>query len=597
MKYPRLVYATAILLFFSITGYSQRVITTIAGTDSSFSGDGKPALQAPLGNISGLAIDRNGNILATDPSNRIAVRVDGTGTLHVLAGNGIGGFSGDGGPATSASLSFFPPPFAIAVTAAGNIFISDNFHVRKVTPDGIISTVAGGGQSDPGDGGPATQAKLGLVTGIAVDGNGNVLLAETGNHRIRKIDANGIITTIAGNGQPGFSGDGGPAAGATLNGPAGISVDPQGNILITDLRNSRVRRITPDGVISTILGGGQFLLPDGIPATSVELLYPGAAIADRNGTVYIFEQPFGILKVTPDGTASMLTHFLADNFGGDGGPSTAAYVQGGLGNANGLALDDSGNLYVADGGHGRIRKIDTGGIITTIAGNGLFRFAGDEGPATIAVLDLPVGVAIGSGGDIFVSDNKNYRVRAVRPDGTIHTLAGSGLNVGNFAQDNQQATTIGLGGPGSMAADGTGDLYIADVSTVIRVNPDGMIGLIVNAPHDLGFSGDGGPARNAVTSLIKGLALDPAGNLYFSDPYNHRVRRVAPDGTISTYAGSGAVDPVSSYLGSGAVVHRGSFSGDGGPASQATLNEPGGWRLILAGTYTFSIPATSASEK
>jgi uncharacterized protein (TIGR03437 family) len=583
MKYSPFVYAAAILLFCSITGYSQRVITTIAGTDSSFSGDGKSALQAPLGNISGLAIDRNGNLLVADPDNRIAVRIDGKGILHVIAGNGIGGFSGDGGPATSASLSYFPPPCAIAVDGTGNIFISDNVRVRKVTPDGLIGTFAGGGQSDPGDGGPAPQAKLGLVTGIAMDGNGNVLIAETGNHRIRKIDANGIITTIAGNGRPGFSGDGGPAAGATLNGPAGISVDPQGNILITDVLNGRVRRITPDGVINTIVGGGS-RLPDGIPGTSAELVYPGAAVADRNGTVYVFEQPYGVVKVAPDGRASLLTSFQVDNFGGDGGPSTAAYVQGARGNANGLALDDSGNLYVADGAHGRIRKIDSGGIITTIAGNGLFRFTGDEGPATIAVLDLPVGVATGPGGDIFISDNKNYRVRAVRPDGTIHTVAGSGLNIGNFSKDNQQATTIGLGGPGYMAADGAGDLYIADVAAVIRVNPDGTIGLIVNAPHDLGFSGDGGPARNAAASLIKGLALDPAGNLYFSDQNNHRVRRVTPDGAISTYAGTGAVDPVSSYDGSrGPVVHRGSFSGDGGPASQATLNEPGGLALDSGG--------------
>jgi uncharacterized protein (TIGR03437 family) len=573
MKYSRFVYAAAILFFFSITGYSQRIITTIAGTDSTFSGDGKPALQATLGNISGLAIDGSGNILAIDPSNRLVVRVDGTGILHVVAGNGIGGFSGDGGPATSASLSFFPPPNALAVDAAGNIFISDNFHVRKVTPDGIINTIAGGGQNDPGDGGPATQARLGLVSGIAVDGNGNVLFADTGNHRIRKIDANGIITTIAGNGQPGFSGDRGQATGATLNGPAGISVDPQGNILITDLQNFRVRRITPDGVINTIVGGGDSLLPNGIPATSVELLYPGAAIADRNGTVYVFEQPFGLLKVTPDGTASMLTHFLADDFGGDGGPSTAAYVQGGLSNANGLALDDSGNLYVADGGHGRIRKIDSSGIITTIAGNGLFRFAGDEGPATLAVLDSPLGVAIGPGGDVFISDNKNYRVRAIRPDGTIHTVAGSGLNVNNFSRDNQPATTIGLGGPGALVADGAGNLYIADVASVIRVNPDGTIFFIVNAVNQQGFSGDGGPARNAATSGVIGMVQDLAGNLYFSDRYNQRVRRVAPDGTISTYAGSGPVGQ-----------NNGGFSGDGGPANQATLNEPAGLALDFAGS-------------
>src|SRR5689334_14465330 len=322
----------AICFLFALCLYAQRVITTAAGTDAFFSADGKPALQAPLGNnLSGFAFDPDGNLLAADPDNNVVVRINQNGILSVVAGNGILGYSGDGGPATSASLGL---PYAVAVDSSGNIYISEfvNNVIRKVTTAGIISTIAGGGQNDPGDGGPATQAKIGTGFGIAVDGSGNVLIAEALQNRIRKIDTSGVITTIAGTGQGGFSGDGGPATAAMLRFPEGISVDAQGAILISDTSNGRVRKITADGIIKTAAG------------SDFSFLGPTAAVSDAAGNLYIYRLNQLVQKVSSDGTIQSLTKSTAGSFGGDGGPSTAASVSATRGLVtNGLLLDNSGN--------------------------------------------------------------------------------------------------------------------------------------------------------------------------------------------------------------------------------------------------------------
>jgi uncharacterized protein (TIGR03437 family) len=546
----------ALCLLFALSASGQRVITTVAGTDSFFSSDGKPAIQAPLGNnLSGFAFDPDGNLLAADPDNNVVVRIDKNGILTVVAGNGILGYSGDGGPATSASLAL---PYSVAADSSGNIYISEfvNNVIRKVTPAGIISTVAGGGQNDPGDGGPATQAKIGAGFGIAV-ANGNVLIAEALQNRIRKIDTSGVITTIAGTGQGGFSGDGGPATAAMLRFPEGISVDGQGAILISDTSNGRVRKITPDGIIKTVAG------------SDFSFLGPAAAVSDAAGNLYIYRLNQLVQKISSDGAIQSLTKSTADSFGGDGGPSTAASVSATRGLVtNGLLLDNSGNLFVSDADHGRVRKIDGNGIISTTAGNGQFRFAGDGGPAAGALLNVPIGVAVSQRGDIFVSDVQNFRVRAIAPDGGIRTVAGVGLYAVDLIDphdENRQATAISVL-PVGVAADGVGNLYLSDAFRVIRVGADGKVVHIVNENSTQGFSGDGGPATAATLGgTSNSLAIDSAGNLFISDATNHRIRKVTPSGTITTVAGSGP-----------AGFGNGSFSGDGGPATSATLDTPSG---------------------
>ena len=216
-----------------------------------------------------MAVDASGNLYIADTGNNRIRKVSATGIITTVAGNGSAGYSGDGGPATSAQLD---GPEGVAVDGSGNLYIADtcNNRIRKVSATGIITTVAGNGSAGySGDGGPATSAQLSLPAGVAVDGSGNLYIADSGNNRIRKVSATGIITTVAGNGSPGYSGDGGPATSAQLNQPAGVAVDASGNLYIADSSNNRIRKVSATGIITTVAGNGfDGYSGDGGPATS-----------------------------------------------------------------------------------------------------------------------------------------------------------------------------------------------------------------------------------------------------------------------------------------------------------------------------------------
>ena len=332
--------------------------------------------------------------------------------ITTVAGNGSGSYSGDGGPATSAELY---NPLAVALDASGNLYIAEysNNRVRKVSPSGIITTVAGNGtQGYSGDNGPAASAELYHPFGVALDASGNLYIADWGNDRIRMVSPSGIITTVAGNGTPGYSGDNGPATGAELNYPTAVALDASGNIYIADVYNSLIRMVSPGGIITTVAGkGSQGYSGDNGPATGAELDYP-----------------------------------------------------------SGLALDASGNLYIADEVNNRIRMVSPSGIIITVAGNGTQGYSGDNGPATSAELNSPTAVALDAFGNLYITDNANNRIRMVSPSGIITTVAGNGTQ---------------------------------------------------------GYSGDNGPATGAELSGANGVALDASGNLYFADEYTNRIREVS----------------------------------------------------------------------
>ena len=515
-------------------------------------------------------MDAVGNIYIADSSVDRIRKVNPDGTITTVAGNGSRGFSGDGGPATSASLR---SP-GLAVDAVGNLYIADayNNRIRKVGLDGIISTVAGSGPTGfgnggfSGDSGPATSALLNLPFDVASDVDGNLYIADS-NNRIRKVSLDGMISTVAGNGNFGFSGDGGPATSASLRSPEGMAVDAVGNLYIADSSNLRIRKVNPDGIITTVAGNGtNSFSGDGGPATSASMQIISGVAVNRAGDLYIAGTfSHRIRKVSPDGIINTVAGNGQFRFAGDSGPATSASLNlrcCGVG----VTVDAAGNLYIADGDNFRVRRVSPSGIITTVAGNGIRGFSGDGGPATSALLNRPHGVALDAVGNRYIADDSNRRIRKVSPDGIITTVAGNGTSSFSI-RDGELATTAQIALPSAVAVDAAGNLYIAANNNRIRkVSPDGIITTIAggNGCEPLledCFLGDGGPAISASLNSPKGVAVDSAGNLYISDTWNNRIRKVTPDGIINTVAGSGAVGQ-----------NNGCFSGDDGPAINALIN-------------------------
>ena len=326
--------------------------------------------------------------------------------ITTIAGNGTTGYSGDGGPATSASLN---GPIGVAVDGSGNLFIADYYsnRVRRVSPDGVITTVAGNGTPwHSGDGGPATSAGLSAYA-LAVDNDGNLFIADRHNRRVRKVGTDGIITTVAGNGTPGDSGDGGPATSAQLNEPSGVVVDG-GNLFIADFYNYRVRKVSPDGIITTAAGNGYpgSCSDRRMPVNSIDSY--GLAV-DDSGNIFTVDYNYSrVCKLSPDGTVISVAGNGMQGYSGDGGLATSAHLWA---PTSLVVYHDS--LFIADFWNYRVRKVNANGMITTVAGNGTRGYSGDGGPATSASLNQTYGLAMDSVGNLFIADFSNHRVRKV----------------------------------------------------------------------------------------------------------------------------------------------------------------------------------------
>ena len=380
--------------------------------------------------------------------------------------------------------------------AAGNLYIADanNRRVRRVDRFGTITTVAGGGRG--GDGGPATAASLGNLMNIAVDTADNLYIAEGWDHRVRKVDRFGTITTVAGTGARGFSGDGGPATVAQLSSPRGVAVDAAGNLYIADRGNGRVRRVDRFGTITTVAGTGEYgYSGDGGPATAARLRSPMRLAVDAAGNLYIAaDSSFRVFRVDRFGTLTTVAGTGVRGQSGEGGPATAAQLDF----VYALAADAAGNLYVAGPTDPRVRRVDSSGRIATVAGNGSGRFGGDGGPATAARLSSPNGLAVDAAGNLYIAGEESRRVRRVDPFGTITTVAGTGRL--GYSGDGGLATAAQLVSPQGLAVDTAGNLYIADSNRVRKVDRFGTITTVAGT-GEYGYSGDGGPATAAPAQI------------------------------------------------------------------------------------------------
>jgi len=499
----------------SVSAQNYRV-DTVAGF-GTFGGDGGPAAAALL-SPGPVAVDGNGTVYVADNANYRIRKIDSSGTITTLIGRGYGTFSGDGGSSVSAGMS---TAFSMALDAAGNLYFTDdaNQRIREVTVDGTVRTIAGNGTcGTPAAGVRATEASLCDVESVAVDGQGRVFFGSEG--RIWMVAADGTLVLIAGTGEFTAGGDGGPAVSAQIGYPGSLAVDPSGNVYIADQFNFAIREVTTDKVIHTVANIGT------VSATTVTIA------VDASGVLFYAVGTKQVFKF-------------------QGSPLAVATLTG-VATADFLGLDRTGALYVSSITDERLLKISNS---STAVIAGAYPYTLDPLPnqarsVRLHLNPLLIGLAVDSAGNIYfpeLAGDLVQRIDKVTPAGTMTALpAPAKLPTGG--DFTVQAVAVGPAGA----------IYFSTFTQVYRLETNGSVTLIAGAPGFPSAVGDGGPATLAKISNPSSLAFDPAGNLYITEPFDSRVRRVTPQGTITTFAGMG---------------HAG-YSGDGGPATGALLSTP-----------------------
>jgi sugar lactone lactonase YvrE len=548
------------------------IISTIVGNGSfGYSGDGGPATQAQLGARRGISLDAAGDLYIADSNNFVVRKVNSAGTISTVAGDPSAPYAylGEGGPATSANLGYVQ---SVAADGTGNIYLTDGYeHVRQVDTAGLITTIAGSGQGgNTGDGGPATAAAIGSGQGLLLNGNALYLSTSTS---IWWIDLSGGLIHLVGGGGvvAGFGGDGGPASAATFNLPLGMAFDSQGNLVVADTANGRIREITLGSQVVTTIAGGYVGDGHKAPDACVNFSSFGNHITfDNAGNLYIADTGNNrVRKVSPKGTITTLAGIGTSGYSGDGGPATSAQLAA----PTAVGADPFGNIFILDNGTGVVRKVDNPGTISTLRPNGIpffgqyvfdqglglaidsagnvyfpdgftviwkvdtagnatvvagqlwfFNESGDGGPATQAGLFFPQSVTVDAMGNLYIAEWLSHRVRKVDTAGIITTVAGNGTP--GFSGDGGPATAANLNFPQDVTTDAAGNLYIADwINFRIRmVDGAGIIQTVVGS-GGFGFTGER-IAPKQVNVFPVGLAVSPAGDLTFADESMFRVRKV-----------------------------------------------------------------------
>jgi uncharacterized protein (TIGR03437 family) len=445
-------------------------------------GDGGPAVNAQLNFPAGLAVDRLGALYIADSQNQrvrkilaagvistvvggspstaletpVALAVDVAGTLYVAdMSSAVHSYTAAGAWTVVPGLG---APHDLAVDLNGDLYIADGVRIREVAA-GQMQTVAGDGYLHAiGDGGLATAALLSQPSTIALNAAGSLYIADTGTQRVRQVLPSGVIQTLVGTGVAGSAADNIAASAATLNSPLGVALDAAGDILIADTWNQRIRQVGADGLIHNLVGTGAVGLgAEGLPPAQTQLNGPSGVCTGRGGTLFVVDTfNHRVLQAAPLPLVATTAGNGSRGNAGDGGPARLAQ----LNQPSACALDSAGNLFIADTLNHRIRKVDSAGTISTVAGTGAAGFSGDEGPATAAGISAPLGVVVDDNGDIFIADTGNNRIRQVTADGLIHTIAGQ--NAAGFAGDGGPAASAEIDAPGGLYLDGAGDLYFAD---------------------------------------------------------------------------------------------------------------------------------------
>ena len=609
MRSPKLqmtaLIVVVLVLIMPASLLAQYDISTVAGGGPNNLG----ALKSSIGYPGSFALDAAGNSYIADSFSSRILKVSTAGVVTVVAGNSAFGYSGDGGPATSATLN---RPEAVAVDASGNIFIADtdNSVIREVVAStGNIQTVAGSatfGAGYSGDGGQATSAQLDDPYGVFVDASGNIFIADTDNFVIREVAASsGKIQTIAGNNiaGPGYSGAGAAATSAQLDFPEAVFVDASGNIFIADTDNNVIRAVNPGttsttvagvvippGDIETVVGayyqseGGTACAytGDGGPALSAQLCVPAGVFVDASENILIADTNNSVIRevAAPGLNIATVAGDGTIGYSGDGAAATSAE----LNYPNNIFVDGSGNIFVADTDNFVIREV-AGGDIQTVIGNNTLAYSGDGGSALNAELDYPGGVFVNGSENIFIADSFSSVVReVVATSGDIQTVAGNGTDCASAMAacgDGGPATSAQFFSPDGVFVDASGNVFIADTedNRIRVVNTTGAsitIAGVVIAPGDVetvagtgqqGYTGDGGAATSAALFSPSSIFVDSAENIFIADTDNHRIREVvASTGIINTVAGNGTQCPAPAT----------SPCGDGGAAIGAELNLPAG---------------------
>ena len=529
-------------------------------------GSGK-ATETEISLVDGITMDKKGNVYIAMREHNIISRIDTKGMMTRYAGSGESGFSGDGGPAIKAN---FKTPAGLAFDPEGNLYIADreNHRVRKIDTSGNISTFAGIGKAGfSGDGGPAVRAKLNLPSGLATDKKGNLFISDRSNDRIRVVDKKGVIRTYAGSGVAGFQGDAGPALKAQLDKPFGIALDEAENLYIADRNNNRVRKVSPEGIITTVAGdGGFFFMGDNGPAYRASVAAPTGVAVDKKGNLYIADRNNNRIRLVDKlGMIRTVAGTGQQDYNGDSETAreTNLYLP------FGLIVDSNDNLLIIDRSHYRIRRIDPkSGEVETVAGNGLKLFAGDGGPATGATLSFPHGMFLDKDDNLIFSDKGHYRIRKITPKGIISTIGGNGRrgNVGN----NIPALEANVYNVTTIIQNPAGDAFMSSpsgfVSIIRRLDAKGIIHDYIDTASPkyreaISKSKHKGLVQTGAVATItqfSDIVFDPKGNLFISDRLNHQIRKIDLNGNISTIAGVGDSD----------------YYGDGGPALEAAFRDP-----------------------